>query len=183
MERNKQGMLFFILSEAIFFMLLVAAYIFYHKAGQGQSVAHTLDVFKTGVFSVFLFSSSGTMWLADIHAKRQNNRMVAFWLAGTIVLGAIFLIGQGLEYWNLLQHDITISRDLFGTTFFTLTGFHGFHVFVGLVMLAILFGLAFARSGREPLSKSAQVIGLYWHFVDVVWIVIFAVVYLWGVFV
>ena len=99
------------------------------------------------------------------------------WLLATVGLGAVFLCGQGREYAQLLREHVTISRNLFGTTFFTLTGFHGLHVLIGLVALAILLGLALAGGFKDPRAPGVGAVGLYWHFVDAVWIVIFAVVY------
>jgi heme/copper-type cytochrome/quinol oxidase subunit 3 len=180
-ERIRLGMILFILSESIFFLLLILAYVFYHQSGgQGQAAARMLDVPRTGLFSVALFSSSLTVWLAGVSLRKQRRRWFGAWLLGTIVLGAVFLAGQGAEYAELLREHVTISRNLFGTTFFTLTSFHGFHVFVGLVMLTILLGFAVTPRDREPASKAVDVISLYWHFVDAVWVVIFSVVYLWG---
>ena len=101
-------------------------------------------------------------------------------LFATVLLGAIFLYGQGREYQRLISQNVTISRNLFGSTFFTLTGFHGLHVFMGLVAITILFGLALAGTFKKPHSVAIEAISLYWHFVDVVWIVIFATVYLWA---
>ena len=95
-----------------------------------------------------------------------------------MVLGAVFLTGQGNEYASLIGEDVTISRDLFGTTFFTLTGFHGLHVLIGLIMLGTLFGLELKRKVPNP-SKAMESVSIYWHFVDAVWIIIFPVVYLW----
>ncbi len=100
------------------------------------------------------------------------------WLIATIVLGLIFLVGQGLEYWRLLTNNVTVSRNMFGTTFFTLTGFHGFHVLVGLVMLAAFTGIAMTGRFKGPRSGALSALSLYWHFVDAVWVVIFSIVYI-----
>jgi heme/copper-type cytochrome/quinol oxidase subunit 3 len=180
-DRTRMGMILFVLSEAIFFLLLIMAYVFYHQsAGQGPTAASTLNTLKTGLFSLALFSSSLTTWLAGASLRKQKGSWVGVWLLTTIVLGAVFLAGQGNEYAHLLREHVTISRNLFGTTFFTLTGFHGFHVFMGLVMLTILFGMAVASHGREPTPQAMEAVSIYWHFVDGVWVVIFSVVYLWG---
>lgn len=177
MSRNKSGMILFVLSEAVFFALLVLAYAFFHRKGQGTEAAQMLDPVKTGCFSIALLSSSLTLWGAE-----RSRKNAGLWLLITIGLGLVFLVGQGLEYAYLLTHHVTISRDLFGTTFFTLTGFHGLHVFVGLLMLSILAGLAFFGREHEPTDEAMTVIAIYWHFVDAVWIVIFGVVYLWRFF-
>ena len=181
MERNKMGMLLFVASESVFFLLLITNYIFYnHPADRALSGAQLLNPLKSGVFSIALLSSSLTMHLAGSSAQRQLYRRVGWWLAGTLALGTVFLVGQGTEYVQLLREHVTISRNLFGTTFFTLTGFHGLHVFLGLVMLAVLLGLAVCGRGREPTAPAVDAISIYWHFVDAVWIVIFSVIYLWA---
>jgi len=180
-DRNKQGMILFVLSEAMFFCLLIGAYIFFHRAGdRGTAAAGSLSPLRTGLFSIALFASSATLWAAERALRGPRVRLGVFWILVTFVLGAIFLAGQGGEYLHLLRAQVTISRDLFGTTFFTLTGFHGLHVLAGLAMLAILLGLGLAGKGREPTAPATAVVAVYWHFVDAVWIVIFGVVYLWG---
>jgi heme/copper-type cytochrome/quinol oxidase subunit 3 len=100
------------------------------------------------------------------------------WLAATILLGGVFLIGQGLEYWGLFTGGVRVGSNLFSTAFFTLTGFHGLHVCVGLIALLVVLGLTQAgNTGRRP-SPALKAVGLYWHFVDLVWVVVFSVVYL-----
>ena len=181
MDRNKLGMLLFVASESVFFMLLIGAYVsFRSTGGTGPTAANSLDPIKTGIFSVCLFSSSLTMWLAELNRKRSKRAWVSFWLLATVVLGTIFLIGQGSEYAHLLRENVTISRDLFGTTFFTMTGFHGMHVFGGLAMLVVLLGLSLRGSDQDPSFSSMESVAIYWHFVDAVWVVIFSIVYLWG---
>jgi heme/copper-type cytochrome/quinol oxidase subunit 3 len=172
------GMITFVASEAIFFLMLVLAYVNFHKV-TGPTAAAQLDPIKTGLFSIALFSSSFTMWLAELARKKENALMLKVWLFVTIALGAVFMTGQGLEYARLLMNNITISRDLFGSTFFTLTGFHGLHVMIGLVLLLLLFGLSVFGRKDEPTHTGMQSIAIYWHFVDAVWVVVFSVVYLW----
>ena len=180
-DKNKMAVGLFILSEAVFFLLLVIAYITYHVGTRsGPTAAQTLD-FHAGIFfSLFLFTSSLTMWRADVNVRYKRRSRVALWLALTIILGAVFLFGQLREYNGLLHRDVTISRDLFGTTFFTLTGFHGLHVFTGLILLVIMLSLALFGRRAEPKASAVGAIGYYWHFVDAVWVVIFTVVYLWA---
>ncbi len=178
--KARLGMVLFVLSEAVFFLLLVVAYITYHgKHGNGPTAASSLDLVKTGIFSVFLFSSSATMALAERGFRGSSRGRLQAGLLATLLLGGAFLLGQGIEYAGLLRADVTISRDLFGTTFFTLTGFHGMHVMVGLLMIAILLGLSLARR-EAPRPGAMGAVALYWHFVDAVWVVIFSVVYLWA---
>ena len=177
-DRTRLGMLLFIASEAVFFLLLVLAYVTYHrKQGSGATAAGTLDVARTGVFSVFLLASSGTMGAAVRGFRGGGRRTMVLGLVATLLLGLVFLAGQGWEYAQLLREDVTISRDLFGTTFFTLTGFHGLHVLLGLAMIAVLLGRG---SAGAPRPGQVEADSLYWHFVDGVWVVIFGVVYLWA---
>ena len=102
------------------------------------------------------------------------------WLGATIILGAIFMFGQGREYLGLYHENVTVSRNVFGSSFFTLTGFHGLHVILGLIALLIFLAWPFSDSQR-PQESAVRTIALYWHFVDWVWVVIFSVVYLWAV--
>jgi heme/copper-type cytochrome/quinol oxidase subunit 3 len=180
--KSKLGVGLFLASEANFFLLLIFAYVYYHGAsGPGPTAATSLDPTAAGVNTVFLLSSSATMWRAERSLGGANPLRLCVWLLATVVLGAIFLIGQGREYIHLITHNVTISRDVFGTTFFTLTGFHGLHVLVGLVALTILLGLALAGDFAAGRSVAVESVALYWHFVDAVWIVIFSIVYVGAV--
>jgi heme/copper-type cytochrome/quinol oxidase subunit 3 len=181
MEKNRIAMLLFIANEAVFFSLLIMAYVAFHnRAGTGPTAASSLDLGTTLFFTACLLSSSFTMWRAEVSVRHGRRGGVRGWLAATIVLGATFLFGQGREYAGLIRRNVTISRDLFGTTFFTLTGFHGLHVFLGLLMLGVLLGLATFGGGGEPRRGAMNAISVYWHFVDGVWVIIFSVVYLWA---
>jgi heme/copper-type cytochrome/quinol oxidase subunit 3 len=183
MDRNKLGMYLFILSEATFFALLIIAYIYFQGGkGTGPNATNSLEPVKSGIFSLFLFASSFTVWRAGKNVEHQQHTRVIIWLVATVVLGGVFLVGQGMEYLRLLDENITVSRNLFGTTFFTLTGFHGLHVFVGLIMLSILAGFAIAGDFKGPRSSAVETVSLYWHFVDVVWVVIFSVIYIGALF-
>jgi heme/copper-type cytochrome/quinol oxidase subunit 3 len=179
MEKNKLGMVFFISSEAIFFILLILAYLVLHNNVMlGEPTAATsLDPLKTGIFSLFLLASSFTIWRAEKNL-RTGNGYFKRWLAATILLGGFFLLGQGLEWRNLIRQGITISVNTFGTTFYTMTGFHGLHVLAGLVGLVILLGMSVFGSSRGSKSPGLTPISYYWHFVDAVWVIIFSVVYL-----
>ncbi len=178
-DKNKIGMACFIASEIIFFGMLIIAYLYYYFSNnQAPNAKTSLDVGTTAFFSVFLLSSSLTIWLADRSLARSNQRGVVLWLVATVVLGLVFLVGQGMEYIKLFNENIMISRNTFSSSFFTLTGFHGLHVFGGLVALSILAGMAMFGLLRGPKSSAIETISLYWHFVDVVWIFIFTLVYL-----
>jgi heme/copper-type cytochrome/quinol oxidase subunit 3 len=116
--------------------------------------------------------------LAGLQRKRGNLRGMRRWLLATVALGLIFLIGQGIEYRELLTHGVTLSTGIFGSAFFTLTGFHGLHVLMGLVAILILASVAHTPAFRRGGEKAFEPISLYWHFVDLVWVVIFGLVYL-----
>lgn len=180
MDKTKLSVSLFIVSESIFFVFLIMAYVLFHGRDlQGLDAHAFLDVPRTGFFTAVLLLSSVTMMIALALFRRGRNRAMALMTLITIALGAIFLYGQGSEWWGLIQEDITISRDLFGATFFTLTGFHGFHVFVGLILLSILCGMVFLGGKPRPRENAVDVISMYWHFVDAVWVVVFTVIYLW----
>lgn len=164
----------FIASEGTFFLLLILAFVALPvPAGQGPSPRTALDPLQTGLYSLLLFASSGTLALGE----RGRGRRRALGLLVTAALGVAFLCFQALEWRRLLAGGLTVQRNVFGTTFFTLTGFHGAHVAIGVLLLLVLAGLDAAgalRGERGAVGGAA----LYWHFVDAVWAVIYAVVYL-----
>jgi cytochrome c oxidase subunit 1/cytochrome c oxidase subunit I+III len=177
----------FIASEAGFFLILIISYVFYNAyapKGVGPSASSMLELNKTGIYTGILFASSGTLYLSERALDKDDHGGMARWLFVTIALGATFMVGQGLEYYGLFQRGMGAATNLFATTFFTLTGFHGLHVTVGLVMLGIVLfrGLMgdFKRKKGEPHSRLLRTIGLYWHFVDVVWLAVFVIVYVRG---
>jgi heme/copper-type cytochrome/quinol oxidase subunit 3 len=165
--------LFFISSESIFFVSLIVMYSVYSFHFSSSQ----LDIKRTFWFSLALFSSSATMIISEKFLSRGNRKMFNLFLLGTIILGATFLIGQLTEYIRLYAEQIKItSPGEFGSTFFTLTGFHGFHVFVGLIALTSI--LLLSRDWRPGHETPVKSVGYYWHFVDGVWVFIFSIVYL-----
>jgi heme/copper-type cytochrome/quinol oxidase subunit 3 len=181
MSKSKLGVTMFIVSEVNFFLLLIFAYAFYHSyPGPGPTAASSLDVPRTAIFSVLLFASSATMWMAGRCYSREGQRGVAVWLIITLILGGVFMLGQGIEYAELYAHGVSINRNLFATTFFTLTGFHGIHVIVGLTAIAIVTWLVLLGDMNERHGEAFEAVSIYWHFVDAVWVVVFSVVYLWA---
>lgn len=188
-DKNTVAMGSFIASESVFFVLLILAYIDLHGhvAPGGPTAASVLNVPVTSFYTVCLISSSFTLWKAENALQREQqlqktretvNTGTSLWLSLTILLGAIFLFGQAREYHHLYATGVTVGSNLFSTSFFTLTGFHGFHVFIGLIMLLILTGRHAAGDFRHLPASVLEAIGLYWHFVDVVWIVLFSIIYL-----
>jgi heme/copper-type cytochrome/quinol oxidase subunit 3 len=165
-QRAQLGMALFLLNEAVLFFMLIAAFV-YFRGSTLQTAAASLNLKQTTIFTACLFASSFTMWRAAAVKARA-------WIAATLALGVVFLVGQGGEYLRLFRQHVTISQNQFGTTFFTLTGIHALHVLAGLLALAILLG---TKLQSHP--GAVQAIALYWYFVDAVWIIIFATVYLW----
>jgi heme/copper-type cytochrome/quinol oxidase subunit 3 len=166
-------MLFFISSESIFFVSLIVMYSVYAFHFSSRQ----LDIPRTFWFSLALFASSGTLILGEKFLSRGNKRMFNLFLLATIALGATFLIGQVTEYAKLYSENTKISSPgEFGSTFFTLTGFHGFHVFIGLCALTSI--LLLSRDWRPGHESPVKSVGYYWHFVDGVWVFIFSIVYL-----
>jgi len=170
----------FVVSEAIFFALLLVTYVVFNtrQPGEGPTAASALNVSRTAVFSVFLIASSLTFWLAERSLRADRLPSFLKWLGVTIFLGIVFLCGQAWEYAGLLTQGISIDRNLFASTFFTLTGFHGLHVAAGLIVLAIMYALGKNKHVTSAQAQPFGAIGVYWHFVDVVWMFVFATVYL-----
>src|SRR6185295_16562683 len=179
-SRGRVGMLSLIAAESAVFTIFVVAYIFYiGKSLNGptpQQVLH-VPIFNT----ICLLSSSLTIHLA-LNALRQG-RSSAFnllWFL-TLALGAIFLVGTGREWFHLIYNEgLTISTNLFGTTYYSLVGLHAFHVTAGLVGLGVVMILALMSRVKQEHAQHVDVLSLYWHFVDVVWVVVFIVAYLVG---
>jgi len=178
--RGKVGMACLIIAEAAIFTIFVVAYLFYlGKSLSGPTPREVLEV--PIFFTICLLSSSLTVHFAGKFLERdKRGAFLLLWLL-TIVLGALFLFGTGREWHRLIyERGLTISTNLFGTTYYSLVGLHAFHVIAGLLMLSIvlIFGLA-GRVGRDQ-SRRVDVLSMYWHFVDGVWVVVFTVVYVLG---
>jgi heme/copper-type cytochrome/quinol oxidase subunit 3 len=168
----------FILSETGFFGVLILSYLYYQTFQQQGPSPKELNLLKTGIFSLCLFASSFTIWRSEASLGRGSHRGMLAWLGATILLGAVFIVGQGFEYWDLFQSGARVGSNLFTASFFTLTGFHGLHVIVGLVALLIMLGLGIGTGFIKSSPKALEAVGLYWHFVDVVWVFVLTVVYI-----
>ena len=179
-SRGVVGISCLIVAESAVFIIFVVAYIFYlGKSISGPNPRDVLDVPIVG--TICLLSSSLAAYLAVGALRRNKVRICSLWLAATVLLGSIFLAGTAREWYQLIyKNGLTIRTNLFGTTFYSLVGLHATHVIVGLVMLAL--ALTFTLFGRvsEAHAQRLDVLSLYWHFVDAVWVVVFTVVYVLG---
>ena len=179
-RRGPVGILLFILAESSLFGVFVAAYLYY--IGRSLTGPTPRDVLQFPVFmSVCLLSSSVTIHLAGrALANGATGRFMGYWLA-TILLGAAFLAGTAREWHELITvHHLTIRTNLFGSTYYGLVGLHASHVTVGLLMLLIVAAFGLAGRVRPDHAERTDVISIYWHFVDVVWIVVVTIVYIIG---
>ena len=179
-SRGRVGMFSLIAAESAIFTIFVVAYIFYI----GKSIAGPLpkDVLDLPIFTtVCLLSSSLTIHLAVKSLRNAHVRAFGVWWFLTLILGAIFLAGTGREWHQLIfEKGLTISTNLFGTTYYSLVGLHAFHVTVGLLGITVAMILAVLGKVKPSHAERVDVFSLYWHFVDVVWVVVFTVVYVIG---
>jgi cytochrome c oxidase subunit 3/cytochrome o ubiquinol oxidase subunit 3 len=178
-SKGRVAMFCLIIAESAIFTIFVVAYIY--NIGKSLS-GPTPQILEVPIWnSIFLLSSSLTIWLAERSVEHGKIKAFGLWWALTFVLGAIFLIGTGIEWHKLIYEEgLTIRTNLFGTTFYSLVGLHASHVIIGLI--ALLTVLLFTVTGhvRKEHAERIQVLALYWHFVDAVWIVVFTVVYIIG---
>jgi heme/copper-type cytochrome/quinol oxidase subunit 3 len=177
---TKLAMWLFLSSDCLFFGAFIAAYLLYRgRAGQaGPGPKEAFDIPFTSATSFILLMSSLTMVLALAAIQRGDHRRVKIWLLSTALLGATFIAGQIFEFTEFSREGLHVDTSLFGSTFFILTGFHGAHVTIGIIWLLSLWGLSMQKRLPTEHAERVEVAGLYWHFVDVVWIVIFTVIYL-----
>src|ERR1051325_6728296 len=174
------GMTCLIIAESAIFTIFVIAYLYY--LGKDLSGPTPRQVLELPILnSICLLSSSATITFALRSLRNDDSKRFRLWWLATIALGAYFLLGTGREWYHLI-HDkgLTIQTNLFGTTFYSLVGLHASHVIVGLLALSIVMAFAIAGLVKKEQAERVHVLGLYWHFVDVVWIVVFTVVYIIG---
>lgn len=175
----KLGMWMFLGSECLLFGGLISTYLLYRgRVSEGPTPSQIFDIPFTSVSSFVLLMSSLTMVLAVSSAQRKDDARTNLWLIVTAVLGATFLGGQIYEFTAFYREGLGFTTSLFSSSFYTLTGFHGVHVTVGVIMLLATTGIIKRNRATGDKAESVELVGLYWHFVDVVWIVIFTLVYL-----
>jgi cytochrome c oxidase subunit III len=172
------GLLVFLFSEGMLFLGLFAAYLTFRTVATSWPPAGTpeLEILLPGINTIILVSSSFVIHQADAAIKRDDIKSVRWWFLATFIMGAVFLCGQIYEY-NHLEFGLTTN--LFASTFYVLTGFHGFHVFVGLTIIALV-GLRSLKPGAFLGGKhyGIEAASIYWHFVDIIWIILFLLLYI-----
>jgi len=169
-----------IVAESAIFIIFIVAYLYY--IGKSITGPTPREVLSLPIFtSICLLSSSATVHFATSALHHGKRTATTLWLAATVLLGSIFLAGTAHEWYDLIVHEgLTIRTNLFGTTFYSLVGLHASHVIVGLTMLtlALIFSLTGSLTSKH--TGRLEVLSLYWHFVDAVWVVVFTVVYVLG---
>ena len=179
LDNTKMAMWAFLGSECLFFGSMISTYLLYRsKTGTGPTPSEIYDIPFTSVSSFVLLMSSLTMVLALAAIQKDDQRGMRIWLLATALLGMTFIAGQIFEFTSFVEEGLTLSTSPFGSSFFVLTGFHGAHVTVGILMLLALVAMSLLGRMDRADAKKVELIGLYWHFVDIVWIVIFTVIYL-----
>ncbi len=178
-DNRKLGIWTLLGSEVMFFSSLIVAYIVMRgRSTAGPQPHEVLDVPLTAVNTFILICSSLTMVTALASIQRGDVRGVKRWLSATALLGLMFLSGQAYEFTKLFGEGLTLSSNVGGATFFTLTGFHGMHVLGGVIWIGFVLARAWRGGVTQQNHLAVEMVGLYWHFVDLVWIIIFTVVYL-----
>jgi heme/copper-type cytochrome/quinol oxidase subunit 3 len=178
-DNNKMGMWVFIGSEVLFFGAFISTYLIYlNRFEPGPSAKEIFDIPFTSVSTFILLMSSLGMVLALAAVQRGDIRQFRIWTLATALMGAVFLSGQVYEFTVFVEEGMGLTTSAFSSAFFVLTGFHGVHVFIGVLMLAALWAASFTGHVGRKQAGAVENIGLYWHFVDVIWIIIFTVIYL-----
>jgi heme/copper-type cytochrome/quinol oxidase subunit 3 len=179
LDSRKLLMWLFLASDCMFFGSLIGTFMVYKgRSIQGPSPVEIFDIPYTSVSAFVLLMSSLTMVLALAAIQRNDPVRLRIWLIATALLGSVFIGGQYYEFTTFYHQGLTLSHSLFGSAFFTLTGFHGTHVTIGIFWLLYLTAVSWTGRFNSEQALFVEIAGLYWHFVDIVWIVIFTVVYL-----
>ena len=179
-SHRKPAVLALILTETALFSIFVAAYVYY--IGKSLTGPYPKEVLQVPIIAtICLLSSSATIVLAERAFEREKIGRFSFWWLATIVLALIFLSSTAREWYELIEkHGLTISTNLFGTTYYSLVGLHAFHVIVGLMILVFVLYLSFRGYVKQRHAEHLQMVSWYWHFVDTVWVVVLSVVYIIG---
>jgi heme/copper-type cytochrome/quinol oxidase subunit 3 len=182
-SNEKLGMWVFLASDCLLFGGMISTYLVYKNrpgeipglAGSSDKVSDFFDIPFTSMTSFILLMSSLTMVLSVSSIVRKDVARMRLWLVATAVLGSLFLGGQVYEFTEFVHHGLGFTSNVASSSFYALTGLHGTHVAIGVVMLLVTAALSFRRNIKP---EAVEVVGLYWHFVDIVWVLIFTIVYL-----
>ncbi len=178
LDHRKLAMWTFLGSEFLLFGALVASYLLYLDTTAGGPGVEIYDIPFTSISSFVLLMSSLTMVLAHHAHTKGDMRRMRLWILATVGQGAVFLGGQVFEFNVFVREGLTLGTSPFSSAFYVTTGFHGLHVFVGILLLSSLYVLSLTGKVKPSQHVKTEIIGLYWHFVDIVWVIIFTVVYL-----
>jgi heme/copper-type cytochrome/quinol oxidase subunit 3 len=179
LSNNKLAMWMFLGSECLLFGGLISTYMLYRgRHSENLGPDQVWDIPFTSASSFVLLMSSLTMVLAVTAARRRDDRNTRIWLTVTALLGSLFVAGQVYEFTTFYREGLGFTTSLFSSSFYTLTGFHGVHVSVGVIMLLATVGMILKNRIPGDKAEVVEMVGLYWHFVDIVWILIFTLVYL-----
>ncbi|RME13312.1 MAG: heme-copper oxidase subunit III [Ardenticatenia bacterium] len=178
LDHRKLGFWVFLASECVFFMSLIITFIIYSGRPQEGPTHEVLNIPLTAFNTFVLLTSSLSMVLAVDATRRGDKRQMQLWLLATILMGSFFIGVQVFEYRELMHEGLTLTSNLFGMSFYLLTGFHGAHVTFGILWLIVVFIKSFGGTFGPHNDVPVDVMGLYWHFVDLVWVFLFPIVYL-----
>lgn len=179
MSRGMMGMVLFIASEIMLFGGLFAGYFFvrHQAAAWPPEGVEELDAVKGGILTAILIISGVVGHMGIVGAKSGNRTLFLMGVAGAVVLGSIFIAGQALEWFNLMDNGMNAGSGTYGATFYLMSGFHGAHVIAGLCMLAVVLVRAYWQDFTPSRHLFADAAMLYWHFVDVVWVFLYVILY------
>jgi len=178
-SNSKLGMWVFLSSECLFFGAFISTYLLYRgRSTDGPTPSDVYNIPFTSVTSFILLMSSLSMVLALAAIQRADHRRFRIWIGATALFGLVFIAGQIYEFTEFYREGLALKTNVFGSSFFVLTGLHGAHVTAGIIWLLTLWGMSMQGRLHVQDSEKVEIAGLYWHFVDVVWIVIFTVIYL-----
>ncbi len=179
LSNHKLAIWMFLSSDFLFFGAFISAFVLYRSANQpGKTLPDVLNIPFTSVTSFILLMSSMSMVLALAALQRGDLRRFRIWIGTTGLFGTVFIAGQIYEFTQFVREGFTVRTNLSGSTFFVLTGLHGLHVAIGIVWLFSLLGLSLVGGIKAENSDAVEMAALYWHFVDIIWIIIFTVIYL-----
>ena len=178
LDNRKLAMWVFLGSEFMFFGAFITAYLLYLNETNGAPGVELFDIPFTSISSFVLLMSSLTMVLAHHAHTQRDMRRMRLWLLATALQGLVFISGQVYEFTKFVNEGLSIYSSPFASSFFVLTGFHGLHVTIGIIMLLGLYGMTLTGKVKPDQDVKTEIVGLYWHFVDIIWVLIFVIVYL-----